>query len=81
MTVEIFSTSWCAPCKYLTKYLDLQDVKYVKYDVEENMEAYNKMMELSGASTVPQILFEGKDIIIGFDKKKVDEYIKEANNV
>jgi len=73
--ITIYSTNWCVPCSYLTKYLDSKGLTYTKLDVEEDKDAYDKMMELSGGmSSVPQINVDGVHMI-GFTKPKLDEVL------
>lgn len=74
-TIKIYSTEWCQPCKYLTKYLDSKGLAYTKVDVETDEEAYREMLALSNnTSSVPQINVDGVHMI-GFTKPKLDEVL------
>jgi len=74
--ITIYSTEWCQPCKYLTKYLESKGIPYTKLDVEKDQAAYDKMMELSGGvASVPQINIDGEVHMIGFTKPKLDEVL------
>ena len=73
--VTIYSAPWCAFCHAAKQYLDKLGVKYTDKDVEADsnnaMEAINK----SHQSGIPVIDIKG-DIIIGFDRPKIDQSLK-----
>jgi glutaredoxin 3 len=77
MEITIYSTTTCPYCKMLMKYLDEKEIKYTKKLVDQDDEARDKMVEISGGFLgVPYTVVEknGKiEKIIGFDKKKVNE--------
>jgi alkyl hydroperoxide reductase subunit F len=78
MEIKIYSTPTCGYCKLLKQYLDEKGVKYEAIDVFENKEAADEMVKKSGQQGVPVTIAnkDGKEqIIIGFDKTKIDELI------
>lgn len=69
--VTVYSTTWCGFCKQAKKYFDSIGVKYDDVNVEQNYEAAEEMVKKSGQMGVPVIEI-GNDVIIGFDKPKID---------
>ena len=77
-TIIIYSTKNCKYCKDAKEYFDSIGASYAVVDVGEDKENREKMVELTGQRGVPVIVI-GTTIIIGFDKKKIDEAIGECN--
>ncbi len=48
-------------------------MKYEEYNVAEDREAARKMMEKSKAMAVPVTVIDDKEVIIGFDRVKLDK--------
>lgn len=69
--ITVYSTTWCGFCKQAMKYFDSIGVKYKDINVEQNQSAAEEMVKKSGQMGVPVIEI-GDDIIIGFDKPKID---------
>ena len=76
VTLVDFWAKWCGPCKMLTPVLEvlekeLEDVKFVKVDVDENEELADKYQ----ISTIPTLLIfkDGKvvDTLVGFMPKDI----------
>ena len=80
--VIIYSTTWCAFCKTEEQYLERLGVSYVKKDVEEDKEAYEELMQKIGGEFqgVPVTDIAGS-MILGFDRRKIDEVLKEKQLV
>ena len=74
--VIIYSTTWCAFCKTEKQYLDSKGVKYTVKDVEEDKAAYEELMSKNGGQFqgVPVTDIDG-ELILGFDRRKIDEVI------
>jgi|TARA_B100000676_G_C17760883_1_gene671548 glutaredoxin 3 len=64
--IKIYSTSWCHPCKMAKKLLDQKKLKYEEINIEEIGISRQELHNLTGGSTVPQIIINGKSIG-GFD--------------
>jgi len=75
--VIIYSTTWCAFCKTEEQYLQKLGVNYVKKDVEEDKAAYEELMQKNGGAFqgVPVTDIAG-DLVLGFDRHKIDELLK-----
>jgi glutaredoxin-like YruB-family protein len=80
--VIIYSTTWCAFCKTEEQYLTKLGVSYVKKDIEEDKEAYEELMAKSGGGYqgVPVTDIAG-DLVLGFDRAKIDTLLKEKQLV
>lgn len=79
--IIIYSTVWCAFCKTEKQYLDKLGIPYVSKDIEEDKEAYEELMTKSGEGGyqgVPVTDIAGT-LVLGFDRRKIDELIKEKN--
>lgn len=72
--ITIYSTPTCVYCNTLKKYLDSKDIKFEEIDVSQNEKELEKMVEISGQMGVPVIDIDG-NIVIGFDKQKIDELL------
>jgi glutaredoxin-like YruB-family protein len=80
--VIIYSTAWCAFCKTEKQYLDKKGVAYIVKDIEEDKSAYEELMSKNGGAYqgVPVTDIDG-DLVLGFDRKKIDELIVKKNLV
>jgi glutaredoxin-like YruB-family protein len=76
--ITIYSTTWCAFCKTEKQYLDKLGIAYVEKDIEADKEAYEELMQKSngGYQGVPVTDIAGT-LVLGFDRRKIDEVIKE----
>ena len=70
-TVTVYSAVWCAFCHAAKDYFDKLGVTYDDKDVEEDPNAGLEAVEKSGQRGIPVIDIAG-DIIIGFDRPKID---------
>ena len=76
--ITIYSTPWCAFCKTEKQYLDKLGFAYVEKDIEADKAAYEELMAKNGGNFqgVPVTDISG-EIILGFDRAKIDATIKE----
>jgi glutaredoxin len=61
------------------EYLSQQGVPYKDFDVTRDREAFNEMVKISGARSVP-VIAALDEVMVGFDKGRMDgilERIKE----
>ncbi len=73
--ITIYSTPTCVYCKTLKEYFTEKNVQYQEVDVSENEKELEKMVAISGQMGVPVVDIDG-DIIVGFDRNKIDEILK-----
>lgn len=74
--VIVYSADWCAFCHAAKDYFDKLGVSYTEKDVEADPKAGDEAVDKSGQRGIPVIDIAG-DIIIGFDKPKIDAALKE----
>ncbi len=72
--VIIYSTPTCVYCDLAKNFFKEKGVEYTDYDVSTDNEKRQEMVEKSGQMGVP-VIFIGEEMIIGFDKDKVEEII------
>ncbi len=65
--IKIYSTNWCGPCASAKRLLDSLGQSYKEIDIEKENISREKLMEMTGGMTVPQIVIDGKPIG-GFDQ-------------
>lgn len=74
-SVTVYSATWCAFCHAAKDYFDKLGVKYTDKDVEVDMQNGVEAVQKSGQRGIPVIDIDG-DIIIGFDRPKIDAVLK-----
>ena len=73
--VTIYSAVWCAYCHAAKDYFDKLGVKYTDLDVEKDPDNATASIEKSNQMGIPVIDIDG-DVIVGFDKPKIDAALK-----
>jgi glutaredoxin 3 len=73
--VKIYSTPTCVYCKTLKGYFQKNGVDFEDIDISKDEQALQKMIKDSGQMGVPVVDIDG-EIILGFDKEKIDELLK-----
>ncbi len=67
MQVELYTASGCPYSAAAREDLEWRGVGFVEYDVEQDRDAYERMLELTGGNrTVPVIAEDGKPIQVGW---------------
>ncbi len=69
--ITIYGAEWCAFCHTAMRYLDDKKVAYKYIDVDKDPKLGMEAIEKSGQRGIPVIDLAG-DIIIGFDRPKID---------
>ena len=64
--IIIYSASWCPPCAAAKKMLNDLNQPFEEIDIEKENISREKLREITGGSTVPQIIINNKSIG-GFD--------------
>lgn len=72
--VTIYSTPTCHFCHAAKDYFTEKNVAFTDYDVAADAEKRKEMMEKSGQLGVP-VIFIGDEMVIGFNKPKIDELL------
>ena len=73
-SVTVYSTPTCSWCTRIKDYLKGNNIKFRDIDVSKDQKAAEAMVKRSGQQGVPQTLIGGQ-IIIGFDKPKIDKLL------
>ncbi len=73
--IKVYSTPTCVYCKTLKAYLKEHNIEFEDIDVSKDKQALEKMIKNSGQMEVPVLDIDG-EIIIGFDKEKIDKILK-----
>ena len=76
----IYGAEWCAFCHQAMHYLDGLGVKYTYKNVDLSVDDAKAAVEKSGPTGIPVIDLEG-EIIIGFDRAKIDATLKDKKLV
>lgn len=65
--VELYTSAGCPHCAAARDDLEWRGITYVEYDVDQDQEARERLIELTeGVRTVPVIVEEGKPVQIGW---------------
>lgn len=72
--IIIYSTPTCPYCQIAKDYFKDRKIKFKEIDVSKDQKAAEAMIKKSGQMGVPQIEID-KEIIVGFDKEKIDELL------
>lgn len=76
--VTIYSATWCAFCHAAMQYMDKLGIKYEVKDVEADRANAEEAVQKSGQMGIP-VLDIGGDIVVGFDRPKIDAALKAHN--
>lgn len=66
MPITVYTRTTCAPCKMLKRFLQSKGIDYNEINVDENQEAYGKIIQQTGLSMVP-VTVVGEKIITGLN--------------
>lgn len=69
--ITIFTRTNCPYCVLVKKFLDMKQVTYKTINIEEDAEAMQKVMSMTGRSIAPTTLVSGEDgkeeVIVGYN--------------
>lgn len=71
--VEIYTTPTCTYCNQAKQFFAEHGIEYTAYDVSIDAEKRAEMIAKTKQMGVPVIVIDGTDIIIGFNKKLLEE--------
>ena len=75
--VILYSTNWCAYCKMIKQYLTNKNIPWVEKNIEEDADAHKELMDkLDGNFRGVPVTDVGGTILMGFDRPKLDEAVK-----
>ncbi|BBC44185.1 glutaredoxin domain-containing protein [Paraburkholderia bengalensis] len=73
--ITIYTQPGCRPCHRIQQFLDDAGVEYDVVDLTRNAEAKTYVQDVLKASSVPVIVTDHFEPIIGYQPDKVDELI------
>lgn len=76
--IKIYTTPFCPFCKVAKEYLFQKGFKFEEVDVSKDEKAAQEMILKSGQMGVPVIEIDNQ-IVIGFDKEKIDQILGISN--
>jgi len=75
--ITVYSTSWCAFCHTEKQWLDKLGIPYIAKDIEADPAANEELLKkLNGEFRGVPVTDVGGDMILGFDRPKIQEAIK-----
>lgn len=72
--VTIYSTPTCHFCHMAKDFFAENNVEFTDYNVAEDQEKRQEMLQKSGQMGVP-VIFINDNMIVGFDKPKIQELL------
>jgi len=60
--VRVYSTRWCGYCVRAKALLESRDIEYEEISLDDDPAFRQKLFDLTGSWTVPQILIDGRPI-------------------
>jgi glutaredoxin 3 len=72
--VVVYSTPTCPWCTRAKDYLKQAGIDFEEKDVSVDIQAARDMVKVSGQMGVPVLTIDGS-VVVGFDKKKIDQLL------
>ena len=72
--IIIYSTPTCPWCTRVKQFLQEKNVFFQDFDVSQNQDKAEEMVQKSGQMGVPVVDIDG-EIIVGFDKERIEEVL------
>ena len=76
--IKIYTISSCPHCKALKEFLKSKNLEFENFNVEENEDAADYIIKKTSQTGFPVIEI-GEEIIIGFNRKKIEEILHDKN--
>ena len=74
--IIVYGAPWCAFCHTAMHYFDQLGVKYKYIDVDQDPKAGMEAVDKSGQRGIPVLDIDG-EIVIGFDRPRIDAALKQ----
>lgn len=68
--VTIYSTPTCHFCQMAKEFFKENNIDFTDYNVAEDTDARQEMVQKSGQMGVP-VIFIGGEMVVGFDQEKI----------
>lgn len=79
MTVKLYKTTNCPWCVKVATYLEKKGVQFEPLNCSENEEYKQELVNKSHQTSVPVLDIDGQ-IIIGFDRPRIDAALEKLNS-
>ncbi len=76
--VVVYSTPTCKYCVILKDYLNKKGIEYTDYNVGEDQEKAQEMVQRTGQMGVPVTMIDD-NVVIGFNQAKIDFFLSEES--
>ena len=76
--VRVYSTPTCPWCRKVKEYLKEKGVEFADFNVAEDRDKLQEMVDLTGQRGVPVIAI-GDELIVGFNQPKIDQALAGSN--
>ena len=73
--IKIYSSPTCPFCYVLKNYLKEKGFEFEETDISKETAKREELIKKTGLATLPVVEINGQ-LIVGFDKKKIDEVLK-----
>jgi mycoredoxin len=73
----VYCRSWCGDCRRALKWLDDQGYEYETVDIEEDLSARDRVVELAGKVVTPTFVIGGDTCVVNFDPEVLREQLGE----
>ena len=60
--IQLYTTRWCGYCVRAKALLDAKELEYEEISLDDDPSFRQRLLDLTGGWTVPQILIDGKPI-------------------
>lgn len=70
--VRIYTTPTCPWCRKAKEYLKEKGIQFTDFNMAEDREKLQEMVQLTGQRGVPVIII-GDEVIVGFSQAKIDQ--------
>jgi glutaredoxin 3 len=60
--ITMYTTAWCGYCRAAKQLLERESLSYEEISVDDDPDFRQRMQDLSGRHTVPQIFIDGESI-------------------
>ena len=77
--VKVFTSTSCGFCKMVKAYLSDKGVSFTEVNIEQDPQAAADLVKQTGQVGVPVTVFNDKDVVVGFDRIQIDNFLKEHN--
>lgn len=72
--VKVYTQPACPPCEFVKKYFEMHGVEYELYNIKEDSDARNELINKYESMSTPTIVID-EEVIIGFKQEKIDELL------